>query len=549
MLHPKTIESIEDFFNKNTIETKALQEALTNVSQVHIDYDTSYNYENLTFRFKESNARVEITPESNNYYLLNVYGSEGYSSCCLKQASQDVEEILKTVEKVNESPNTVLQNEAFKLMNCSKMNYDDAINIIDKTTECKFDEYSHRFNMLFDNGNRVEMYIDEYANTTKFTTRMSNSKESVISVNSTAHFEGLESMRKTLNEISSSPNEETNSKVMLSALLNTDMATVEPLMQHVKESQFDGHSVKLITDNNKEINIHQIYSHANAGHPQYNVVITEDNEKAYISGLQNPKYIINMLQESNSISIQDINNKIPSFSQEDKIRTISDTLKIDPSELQINETIKDLKHVTMGSNNTTYTITENVSERVSFKINETEINAKALHIKSNDTYEYNVNAYQESEEVIRNLRGKSHEQFISQIKEAIQIAETSDYLNKDTPTRIANFLGIDSSEIKGFTEHVESARPILSSDLRIYMEDGTKVTVTNVDDKYYVNTYDGKQLISSERFENGNDVAKYLEDNSISKAMEKAMQEDKNLEYLKDLEHTKEELNLNSLEM
>ena len=549
MLHPKTIESIEDFFNKNTIETKALQEALTNVSQVHIDYDTSYNYENLTFRFKESNARVEITPESNNYYLLNVYGSEGYSSCCLKQASQDVEEILKTVEKVNESPNTVLQNEAFKLMNCSKMNYDDAINIIDKTTECKFDEYSHRFNMLFDNGNRVEMYIDEYANTTKFTTRISNSKESVISVNSTAHFEGLESMRKTLNEISSSPNEETNSKVMLSALLNTDMATVEPLMQHVKESQFDGHSVKLITDNNKEINIHQIYSHANAGHPQYNVVITEDNEKAYMSGLQNPKYIINMLQESNSISIQDINNKIPSFSQEDKIRTISDTLKIDPSELQINETIKDLKHVTMGSNNTTYTITENVSERVSFKINETEINAKALHIKSNDTYEYNVNAYQESEEVIRNLRGKSHEQFISQIKEAIQIAETSDYLNKDTPTRIANFLGVDSSEIKGFTEHVESARPILSSDLRIYMEDGTKVTVTNVDDKYYVNTYDGKQLISSERFENGNDVAKYLEDNSISKAMEKAIQEDKNLEYLKDLEHTKEELNLNSLEM
>ena len=92
MLHPKTIESIEDFFNKNTIETKALQEALTNVSQVHIDYDTSYNYENLTFRFKESNARVEITPESNNYYLLNVYGSEGYNSCCLKQASQDVDE-------------------------------------------------------------------------------------------------------------------------------------------------------------------------------------------------------------------------------------------------------------------------------------------------------------------------------------------------------------------------------------------------------------------------------------------------------------------------
>ena len=120
------------------------------------------------------------------------------------------------------------------------------------------------------------------------------------------------------------------------------------------------------------------------------------------------------------------------------------------------------------------------------------------------------------------------------MKEAIKIAETSDYLNKDTSTRIANFLGVDNSEIKGFVEHVESTRPILSFDLRIHMEDGTKIIVTNIDDKFYTNTYEGKQLLSSEQFENGTDVARYLEENSMSKAMKTAMQEDKELEYSKE---------------
>ena len=147
MLHPKTIGDLKYFFLNNPQATEQkLQEALTNTSQVHINYDVSYDKENLTIGFKNG-TRIEITPESNDYYLLSVYSSDGYSSCCLKQASQNVDEILKTVEKVNESPDTVRENDAFKLMHCLKMNYDDALDIVSRTTDCQFDKYSKIFNM------------------------------------------------------------------------------------------------------------------------------------------------------------------------------------------------------------------------------------------------------------------------------------------------------------------------------------------------------------------------------------------------------------------